>query len=81
MSEPTIIASAAAIARERYPRAYLSGNGGPFAVVRLQYSGDRAAIVFCPTESEARNLARVIGGMFEKFSCPIPDNCPDPYPD
>jgi hypothetical protein len=81
MAEQTIDRNAAAIARERYPRAYLSGVGGPFGVVRLQYSGDRPAIVFCRTETEARNLAREIEGIVEKFSCPIPDNVPDLYPD
>jgi hypothetical protein len=65
--------------RSRYPTAYISGTGGPWGIVRNVNDSHPLVIIF-PTEAEARAAARDLGAI-EKFSTPIPENCPDLYPD
>jgi hypothetical protein len=69
------------IARSRYPRAYISGTGGPWGIVRFAESSRPAVVIFA-TEHQARQAAKDVGdAMIERFSTPIPENCPDLYPD
>jgi hypothetical protein len=58
-------------ARAWYPKADISGSGGPWAVVRFNY-GTRPAIVFFPSHAEASAFGAMTGDRLVEFRTPIP---------
>lgn len=70
--EPKIDSTAAMLARQRFPKSYLSGSGGPWCVIRDLGYGSRVSIIFFESETEARLIAEQTGGRLECFRLKVP---------
>ena len=67
----TIQPGAIAFARSVWPNGDISGEGGPFAVLRFPYER-RPSVVFFPTKSEALDAGVKTGDRVILCATPVP---------